>query len=61
MTRIDTDMVQMYDIPTEKFESCPISKVYGVVNVYRDQRNTDNVDQLEQSLARLETDAARTI
>ena len=60
-TGIDTDTVLMYDIPSQKFESRPIAKVYGVVNMYRDQRNIDNVDHLEQSLARLEADAARTI
>ena len=51
----------MYDIPTQKFESRPLAKVYGVVNMYRDQRNIENVDHLEQSLARLERDASTSI
>lgn len=58
---MDTDTVLVYDILTQKFESGPISKVYGVVNMYRDQRNTGNVDHLEQSLSRLENNAAKTI
>ena len=60
-TGIDTDTVLMYDIPTQKFESRPIAKIYGVVNMYRDQRNTENVDHLEQSLSQLESDAAQSI
>ena len=51
----------MYDIPTQKFESRPIGKVYGVINMYRDYRNTKNVDHIEESLSRLENDAAKII
>ncbi|CAA7266199.1 unnamed protein product [Cyclocybe aegerita] len=51
----------MYDVMTQTLEPRPIGKVYGIVNMYRDGRNADNVDHLEQGLARLENDAARTI
>ena len=51
----------MYDLATQTLEPRPLAKVYGDVNMYRDDRNTDNVDHLEQGLSRLENDAARTI
>ena len=51
----------MYDITTQTLEPRPIAKVYGDVNMYRDDRKVDNVDHLEQGLSRLENDAARTI
>jgi Protein of unknown function (DUF4238) len=51
----------MYDIATQTLEPRPIAKVYGDVNMYRDDRKVDNVDHLEQGLSRLENDAARTI
>lgn len=51
----------MYDITTQTLEPRPIAKVYGDINLYRDDRNAENVDHLEQGLSRLENDAARTI
>jgi hypothetical protein len=51
----------MYDVTTQALEPRPISKVYGDVNLYRDDRNADNIDHLEQGLSRLENDAARII
>ncbi|KIM47161.1 hypothetical protein M413DRAFT_422925 [Hebeloma cylindrosporum] len=60
-TGVDTDTILMYDVTTQTLESRPIAKVYGDVNLYRDDRNADNVDHLEQGLSRLENDAARTI
>src|ERR1700678_2075664 len=51
----------MYDIATQTFESRPIAKVYGVVNMYRDNRNSENANHLEQGLSRIEDDAARTM
>ena len=58
---MDTDTILMYDIATQTLEPRPIAKVYGEVNMYRDDRKVDDVDHLEQGLARLENDAARTI
>jgi hypothetical protein len=60
-TGVDTDTILMYDVATQTLEPRPIAKVYGDVNMYRDDRKVDNVDHLEQGLARLENDAARTI
>jgi len=51
----------MYDVATQTLESRPIAKVYGVINMYRDDHNPENLDHLEQGLARLENDAAQTI
>ena len=58
---MDKDTILTYDITTQTLEPRPIAKVYGDINMYRDDRNADNVDHLEQGLSRLENDAARTI
>ncbi|KAF8968083.1 hypothetical protein BDZ97DRAFT_1655377, partial [Flammula alnicola] len=58
---IDKDTILVYDIPNQTFEPQPVGKVHGIVNMYRDHRNTQNVDHLEQGLSRLENDAARVI
>ena len=60
-TGVDSDTIVMYDVSTQSLEPRPIAKVYGDVNMYRDDRKVDNVDHLEQGLSRLENDAARTI
>ena len=60
-TGVDKDTILMYDITTQTLEPRPIAKVYGDTNLYRDDRNAENVDHLEQGLSRLENDAARTI
>ncbi|KAF8959794.1 hypothetical protein BDZ97DRAFT_1704752 [Flammula alnicola] len=60
-TGVDKDTILVYDIQAQKFEPRPIGKVHGIINLYRDQRNTQNVDHLEQGLSRLENDAARVI
>ena len=60
-TGVDNDSILMYDVATQSLESRPIAKVYGVVNMYRDGLNPENMDHLEQGLARLENDAAQTI
>ena len=39
----------------------PIGEVYGVTNLYRDIRNMDNANHIEEKLARLEQKAATTI
>jgi hypothetical protein len=51
----------MYNIATQKLEPRPIAKAYGIVNMYRDDRNPENVDHLEQGLALLENGAAQSI
>jgi hypothetical protein len=51
----------MYNVATQTLEPRPIGKVYGVVNMYRDDRNQENVDHLEEGLARLENNAAQSI
>lgn len=58
---MDKDTILMYDVATQTLEPRPIAKVYGDVNMYRDDRNAENLDHLEQGLSRLENDAARTI
>ncbi|KAL4063790.1 hypothetical protein J3A83DRAFT_4378445 [Scleroderma citrinum] len=39
----------------------PISKVYGVQDLYRDCRNTENVNAVEEKLSTLEANAAEVI
>jgi hypothetical protein len=51
----------MYNVATQKLEPRPIAKAYGIVNMYRDDRNPENIDHLEQGLARLENGAAQSI
>ncbi len=60
-TGVDNDTILVYDISTQTFESRPIAKAYGVINMYRDDRNAKNVHHLEQGLSQLENDAARVI
>ncbi|KAF8959800.1 hypothetical protein BDZ97DRAFT_1704757 [Flammula alnicola] len=60
-TGVDQDTIMLYDIQSQRFEHQPIGKVHGNINMYRDQRNTQNVDHLEQGLSRLENDAATII
>ncbi|KAF8956861.1 hypothetical protein BDZ97DRAFT_1925028 [Flammula alnicola] len=51
-TGIDKDTILVYDIPNQTFEPQPVGKVHGIINMYRDHRNTQNVDHLEQGLSR---------
>ena len=60
-TGVDKDTILMYDITTQTLEPRPLAKVYGDINLYRDDRNPENVDHLEEGLSRLENHAARTI
>jgi len=60
-TGVDKDTVVMFNVATQKLEPRPIAKVYGIVNMYRDDHNPENVNHLEEGLSRLENDAAQSI
>ncbi|KAK7687621.1 hypothetical protein QCA50_008835 [Cerrena zonata] len=50
-----------YDVATQSLDKRPINNVYGTMNLYRDLRNTVDVDELEKKLAVLENAAATVI
>ncbi|KAF5379203.1 hypothetical protein D9615_005924 [Tricholomella constricta] len=56
----DAETVLFYDIPSLILSSQPLSKVYGVQNLYRDVSAQD-INELEKSLSILENHAARII
>ncbi|KAH7890456.1 hypothetical protein F5I97DRAFT_1783095, partial [Phlebopus sp. FC_14] len=60
-TGSDPESVFYYDVATSTLEIRPIGKVYGVENLYRDVRSTENVNELEGKLSILEREAASVI
>ncbi|KAG2108944.1 uncharacterized protein F5147DRAFT_576304 [Suillus discolor] len=60
-TGVDPEYVHYYDIATGSLDFRPIGKVYGVLNVYQDVRDTHNINRVEEKLADLERHAASII
>ncbi|KAF5309372.1 hypothetical protein D9619_012307 [Psilocybe cf. subviscida] len=60
-TGVDQDVITVFDSGTQLLEQRPLAKEYGVINMYRDQRNPENVDHLEEALSKLENSAAKSI
>ncbi|KAG1836747.1 hypothetical protein DFJ58DRAFT_162924 [Suillus subalutaceus] len=60
-TGVDPEYVLYYDVATGSLDTRPIGKVYGVMGIYQDVRNTRNINELEEKLARLESQAASII
>ncbi|KAF5309394.1 hypothetical protein D9619_012311 [Psilocybe cf. subviscida] len=60
-TGVDQDMITVFDSKTQVLEQRPLAKEYGVVNMYRDQRNPGNMNHLEEALSKLENSAAKLI
>ena len=61
LTSVDPEYVRYYDIATGTLDIRPIGQVYGVPNFYQDVRNTENINELEMKLARLEHQASSII
>ncbi|KIJ62269.1 hypothetical protein HYDPIDRAFT_114761 [Hydnomerulius pinastri MD-312] len=57
-TGINPEHVLYYDIAAGTLDTRPIGKVYGVLNLYGDKHNQENVNELEEKLAILEREAA---
>ncbi|TRM59927.1 hypothetical protein BD626DRAFT_145681 [Schizophyllum amplum] len=60
-TGVDPEYVLFYDIENQSLDTRPIGKVYGTKNLYRDAKNSFNVNHLEEKLAQLEKQAATVI
>ncbi|KAL4063789.1 hypothetical protein J3A83DRAFT_4104287, partial [Scleroderma citrinum] len=60
-TGIDPEYVYYWDVAKGALDLRPISQVYGIQNFYRDCKNTDNVNMVEQKLSVLERKAAEVI
>ncbi|KAG2128649.1 uncharacterized protein EDB93DRAFT_152473 [Suillus bovinus] len=60
-TGVDTECIIYYDVATGSLDIRPIRKVYGVMGIYSDVNNTRNINELEQKLAHLESQAASMI
>jgi len=55
------EKIWFYDIKNGTLDPRPIAGVFGVVNLYRDVRNTQNVDEIEKKFSDLENTVARII
>jgi len=55
------ESVHYWDAANDTLDLRPISRVYGVQNLYRDCRNTENMNVVEEKLAELERKAADVI
>ncbi|KAJ3505447.1 hypothetical protein NLJ89_g7410 [Agrocybe chaxingu] len=55
------ESVFYYDLATGSLDVRPLSKVYGQINLYRDEKDPTNVDYLEGKLAELERDTSGVI
>ncbi|KAG2108946.1 uncharacterized protein F5147DRAFT_836813 [Suillus discolor] len=60
-TGVDPEYILYYDVATGSLDTRPIGKVYGVLGIYQDVHNTRNINELEDKLARLESQAASII
>ncbi|KAF9223145.1 hypothetical protein BS17DRAFT_818032 [Gyrodon lividus] len=60
-TGIVPEYVLYYDIASGTLDTRPIGKVYGVLNLYGDKANQENVNELEEKLSILERGAASII
>lgn len=60
-TLIDPEYVLYYDVATGTLDTRPIGKVYGALDIYQDFHNTRNINELEEKLAHLESQAASII
>ncbi|KAI6038518.1 hypothetical protein EDC04DRAFT_3063288 [Pisolithus marmoratus] len=60
-TGVDPESVYYWDVAKGTLDLRPIGKVYGVQNLYRDCKNAENVNAIEQKLSVLEARAAFVI
>jgi len=60
-TGVDPCTVKFYDVGDETLTTRSIGEVYGVTNLYRDARNTEDVNEIEKKLSNLESAAATII
>ncbi|KAF9450069.1 hypothetical protein P691DRAFT_702021 [Macrolepiota fuliginosa MF-IS2] len=58
---VETELINVYDLPTKSFQSVSISKSFGGVNIYTDIGNGINSQHVEGKLSRLENEAAQVI
>ncbi|KAF8991181.1 hypothetical protein BDQ17DRAFT_1433260 [Cyathus striatus] len=58
---LSSENVLFYDLDTGILDTRPIQKAYGEKNLYKDIRNTDNFNHVEEKLGRLENEAAKLI
>lgn len=59
--RRTAEYVLYYDVATGSLDTRPIGKVYGALGIYQDFHNTRNINELEEKLAHLESQAASII
>ncbi|KAI6120559.1 hypothetical protein EV401DRAFT_1859687, partial [Pisolithus croceorrhizus] len=60
-TGVAPEYVHYWDVAQGTLDVRPIGQVYGVQNLYRDCKNTENVNVVEQKLSALECTAAAVI
>lgn len=60
-TGVDPEYVHYWDVAKGTLDLRPIGQVYGEQNLYRDCKNMENVNAIEQKLSVLETRAATVI
>ncbi|KAL1715252.1 hypothetical protein EV715DRAFT_173966, partial [Schizophyllum commune] len=60
-TGVDPEYVLYYDVEKQTLDTRPIGKIFGTQNMYRDARNSFNVNHLEEKLGLLEKRAAKII
>ena len=58
---VDPCTVKFYSVSDETLSTPSIGNVHGVRNLYRDARNTDDVNEIEKKLSSLESAAATVI
>ncbi|KAI6169771.1 hypothetical protein EDD17DRAFT_1463334, partial [Pisolithus thermaeus] len=60
-TGVDPEYVHYWDVAQGTLDVRPIGQVFGTQNLYRDCKNTENVNAIEQKLSMLEGRAAAVI
>ncbi|RDB30909.1 hypothetical protein Hypma_004916 [Hypsizygus marmoreus] len=57
----ELEKIYVYDFPSESFDTLPIAKTYGTQNLYRDVKDPEDANYLEEKFSTLENTAAEVI